>query len=103
MDFDDLQECTFQQMQQRAEERREQIAVATRQLAVVYLENDHCDGDLISETVPYDKEKWQFFRDECVKYLEGQHCDYLEVGKIFIELASDYSLSLAKTDVLDKM
>jgi len=80
----------IEQMNDKADQREAGIETETRQQTIARIEENYYDHEIVSETVPYDKEAWQIFRDEIIKYLEGQHADYLRVGQIFIESAAKY-------------
>jgi hypothetical protein len=60
------------------------------------IEDDDLTAELVAETVPYDKEKWKFFREEILKVMDGQHADYLKVGQMFIQSAIDYAEDYVK-------
>ncbi len=61
------------------------------QKAIEIVESDYCGSELVTENVPYNKEQWQAFREEVVKYMNGQHADYVKVGRFFIEEAAKYA------------
>ena len=99
MDYDDLQD----KLRDAQDQRNEVIAKRTFQSAIANVESDYYGAEIVSETVPYHKERWQIFRDEIVKHMEGSHADYAMVGLIFIKEAEKYALECSKSEVLDDL